>query len=697
MKEKHYKEFAKALKGFSPKHKSAEDAERAANQLQEVQKKLDSERKKREHELRKEQAEFEEEQRKRNQSDMVSFQASLDKDLANEKAKYKKNIELLEARKEELARDNKMKMQNDLEKLKSSGNSQQEQDELISKYQKELQSLMNKLEADKLRMQTNLEERLAKRRQEREKKNSSEMELEQRERKRELAEKQRSELNRLKADEALTLKECLNTDPLTVNPAAMNLNQPKIQHQEHQQATVQTPIAPVASTPQTARSASDMPQSFTMLPPLDEAELTAMLMASPLYQKLEKIKRQINQSGISRNKKKDGEAYIDHRDAGWTKDEKLIPLDLNKVDSRTFVVYKFGCFVVDLLSAHCQHPSVTLLLADKIPPNKHLEKNAYRNSFHYDAHNHILYMRADRTDCVGQFVLVLVHTMAHIKSGDLRDDTNSQFAEELYRALSVVCDDLFFSRYRTEGGLTGDKQSAKTMLTSLFGEAQTENEKANVIDGLIDTRILPSTDAKGISFNPEMIKERLSRYQDFATNSKLRSYLGDVEGKMDLAKYGAPKLVGDSVLTRRLLPDPSIISNLTGHALWQKFVNANAEEGSAGQPSTSNKQVLAQKVEDAQTTVDDLNASFATETSNLVALKEKLRETEEEIARQNKLSGEGKKVKKDEKAAVMAKMKEELSSTLLKLELMNEQIIQAEKELQEHQAALNSVKEVRFS
>lgn len=38
--------------------------------------------------------------------------------------------------------------------------------------------------------------------------------------------------------------------------------------------------------------------------------------------------------------------------------------------------------------------------------------------------------------------------------GDLRDDHNAEFAQHFYRALSVVCDDLFFSRYRRESHLT---------------------------------------------------------------------------------------------------------------------------------------------------------------------------------------------------------------------------------------------------
>ena len=112
-----------------------------------------------------------------------------------------------------------------------------------------------------------------------------------------------------------------------------------------------------------------------------------------------------------------GEGYIDQRDAGWTSDSDLTPVDLNKVSSRTFVIYKFSCFVVDLLVSHCGHSPVTVLLADKIPPNTQLTHNAYRNSFYYDANNRLLYLRAERLDSVGQSVLVLLHTMAHIKAG----------------------------------------------------------------------------------------------------------------------------------------------------------------------------------------------------------------------------------------------------------------------------------------
>jgi hypothetical protein len=92
-------------------------------------------------------------------------------------------------------------------------------------------------------------------------------------------------------------------------------------------------------------------------------------------------------------------------------------LDVSALDARSFVIYKFGCYIAGLVATRCRHSPVTVLLADRLPPNPQLTKNLYRNSFHFDASNRIVYIRAARLDTVGEFVLVLVHCLAHIHSG----------------------------------------------------------------------------------------------------------------------------------------------------------------------------------------------------------------------------------------------------------------------------------------
>lgn len=53
-----------------------------------------------------------------------------------------------------------------------------------------------------------------------------------------------------------------------------------------------------------------------------------------------------------------------------------------------------------------------------------------------------------REDSVGRFVMLLVHTLSHIKAQDLDNDTDAKFMSEFYEGLATLCDDLFFSRYK---------------------------------------------------------------------------------------------------------------------------------------------------------------------------------------------------------------------------------------------------------
>lgn len=61
-----------------------------------------------------------------------------------------------------------------------------------------------------------------------------------------------------------------------------------------------------------------------------------------------------------------GEGYLDVKDYDWMNEKDLVPVDVNKLSARNFVVYKFGCFVTKLIANHCQHLPVTLLIASKV-------------------------------------------------------------------------------------------------------------------------------------------------------------------------------------------------------------------------------------------------------------------------------------------------------------------------------------------
>ena len=232
--------------------------------------------------------------------------------------------------------------------------------------------------------------------------------------------------------------------------------------------------------------------------------------------------------------------YTDIKDDTlWSSDETLVPVDLNKIPARTFVVYKFGCFIVDLLTIHCQHVPVTLLLADKLPPNPQLTRNAYRNSFYFDSNNHILYMRKERLENVGEFVLVLIHCLAHLKVQDLRDDTESSFVKEFHRGLAIVCDDLFFARYRRScvpASQNEDLGNVTELLDASVKSGQDNSTRSDVVGDLLDLKLLRGSSKDGVHFSREGLVERLSKYSSFALSNKIQDLLGDANDKSEQAQ-----------------------------------------------------------------------------------------------------------------------------------------------------------------
>ena len=124
------------------------------------------------------------------------------------------------------------------------------------------------------------------------------------------------------------------------------------------------------------------------------------------------------------------------KDAQWTCQDELIPVDINELNPMQFVVYRFGVFIIQLLQDVMEVPEVTLLIASSLPPNNY-SKNAFRNSFFYERSRKILFVRQERMDSVGDFVVLMMHCLAHIKVDDLCDDNNVLFLREFYKVCFI--------------------------------------------------------------------------------------------------------------------------------------------------------------------------------------------------------------------------------------------------------------------
>ena len=203
--------------------------------------------------------------------DLQQFEQELQNDEAEERKKNEKVMLSLNARKEDLLKERKMKVKQEIAKMGQQGASKDEKDALLKEHSEDLARLMNKLDADRMRMQSSLEERLRKKRQEKRKEKMKELERVAEEEKIEHEVKQQAETERLQANEVLHLKESIQVDDLVAVT---------------RQAENQTP----------APSKPALPVTYRMAAPLSESEITSLLLQSPLYQKLENIKNLINEN-----------------------------------------------------------------------------------------------------------------------------------------------------------------------------------------------------------------------------------------------------------------------------------------------------------------------------------------------------------------------------------------------------------------
>ena len=193
----------------------------------------------------------------------------------------------------------------------------------------------------------------------------------------------------------------------------------------------------------TAATADAMPQETVQPHPsainmeMSDQDLSNFLMTTPLFNQLSEIESIVKlQSAVGGGTAQATSPYIDLRDAQWVCSGDLVAVDIEKLQPANFVVYRFGVFVSNLLQARNNIPEVTILVASNLPPNNYT-RNCFRNSFYYEHATKILFIREERMETVGEFILVVIHCLSHIKVDDLTDDYNPDFLREYYKVTKL--------------------------------------------------------------------------------------------------------------------------------------------------------------------------------------------------------------------------------------------------------------------
>ena len=91
-------------------------------------------------------------------------------------------------------------------------------------------------------------------------------------------------------------------------------------------------------------------------------------------------------------------------------------------------------------------PGIRIAVASKLPV-PHGGMNAFRNSYHFDGRT--LHVRRSRLGTIGEFGVVVLHALAHIKvqkDPATWDDSDEAFVREFYGLMELMTEEMFFTR-----------------------------------------------------------------------------------------------------------------------------------------------------------------------------------------------------------------------------------------------------------
>ncbi|CAH1789583.1 unnamed protein product [Owenia fusiformis] len=507
LKEKQLRELADAMKIYTPEEKLQEEyAERAKQAAEEAKRYREETLRKMNDNLKhmKDEAEKKEGERKRK--------------LVNQMKQLEQDLEAERKRDEERERE------------------RQAERERIRRQQLEEREKREKADIDKMNISEDEKEKLLREHEENMKRFDSQLKDEQ----------QRS-------SEALKAKLEARRNKKRATEIAQIEKNNQLQTEEDIKQEMDEKIAEERRAAERA-SSGDQPSGFAPFTPTGNAEQdwVNMLMASPLFKQINDLEAMMDKSaggtgaagsGPSKVQGADySRAYLDIKDAQWSCSGDLVPVDLNDITPHQFVVYRFGVFVSRVLRQLINAPEVTLLLASNLPSNNY-NNNAFRNSFFYEHARKILFIRRERMDSIGDFVVVILHCLAHISVDDLTDDANPMFLRQFYKSLRVVCQDMFFSRSHTKPTssalIGGSPTNGRTALETAFKHTRSSDEKSNVVGELVDVKVEETMER---DFSHDALSSRLRGYEKMTSNAKLRHLLGGQGGINNQSNFVAGRL-----------------------------------------------------------------------------------------------------------------------------------------------------------
>ncbi|CAG6003426.1 unnamed protein product, partial [Menidia menidia] len=261
---------------------------------------------------------------------------------------------------------------------------------------------------------------------------------------------------------------------------------------------------------------SDIEYAQSAVPSLSDHDLSKLVTMSPLFKTLQEIQRSLRNNTTNESHQHQHNASTEHSFKG-NHDGQLIPTALDNLSPQHSAVFLFGCQVMRLLGNCPEFPSVLLLLAKSIPipppPSNEGPLPHCSGDFYFDATNQILYLSEAKLQHVGNFIAVILQSMAHVAAGP----EPQKVMQALHEAVSALSLQLFNLSFKRSTG-----ESNFSPLDGLHG---------TLVDEFLNIRV-PSE----AHFTEQLLASRLKNYKYF----KLAQLISDLKQSSADTEIGLP-------------------------------------------------------------------------------------------------------------------------------------------------------------
>lgn len=172
-----------------------------------------------------------------------------------------------------------------------------------------------------------------------------------------------------------------------------------------------------------------------------------------------------------------------------TAQEELATVQASKLCAWEFVVYQYGISVMYLLIPQLQAPETTLQIASHVPVME-VSGNVFQGSFFYQSTENTLFVERECLASVGSFVLLLIHCLAHIATGDFNQDSNPRFLELFYKGLSAYFKEAFATTLQMSA-VPWDHKFDQNLSAILLKEQPISERERDLLSKLIERKPEP--------------------------------------------------------------------------------------------------------------------------------------------------------------------------------------------------------------